>query len=126
MQLPGLARDQRRPLQRIRRDDETWHASAKARQFVELSRTADSITRWSSRAPFARGHDLFDEVWEGVLQMNPAPSGRHAQIEAQLLAILRAPARAARLTVTGQFKHVKRSRLIDLGAGELAGAIDRS
>ena len=49
------------------------------------------------------GQDLFDEVWEGVLHMNPAPSGGHAQVEAQLLAILRAPARAAGLTVTGQF-----------------------
>jgi Uma2 family endonuclease len=49
------------------------------------------------------GQDLFDEVWEGVLHVNPAPSGRHAQIEAQLLAILRAPAHAAGLTVTGQF-----------------------
>jgi Uma2 family endonuclease len=49
------------------------------------------------------GQDLFDEVWEGVLHMNPAPSGRHAQIEAHLLALLREPARAAGLTVTGQF-----------------------
>jgi Uma2 family endonuclease len=49
------------------------------------------------------GQDLFDEVWEGVLHMNPAPSGRHARIEAQLLASLRAPAAAAGLTVVGQF-----------------------
>ena len=48
------------------------------------------------------GQDLFDEVWEGVLHMNPAPSGRHARIEAQLLAILQAPAAAAGLTVVGQ------------------------
>jgi hypothetical protein len=41
------------------------------------------------------GQDLFDEVWEGVLHMNPAPSRRHARIEAQLLAILQAPAAAA-------------------------------
>ena len=49
------------------------------------------------------GQDLFDEVWEGVLHMNPAPSGRHARIEAQLLAILQPPAAAAGLTVVGQF-----------------------
>jgi Uma2 family endonuclease len=49
------------------------------------------------------GQDLFDEVWEGVLHMNPAPSGRHARIEAQLLAILQGPAAAAGLTVVGQF-----------------------
>lgn len=49
------------------------------------------------------GQDLFDEVWEGVLHMNPAPSGRHARVEAQLLAILQGPAAAAGLTVVGQF-----------------------
>jgi Uma2 family endonuclease len=49
------------------------------------------------------GQDLFDEVWEGVLHMNTAPSGRHARIEAQLLAELRPLAAAAELTVLGQF-----------------------
>jgi Uma2 family endonuclease len=46
--------------------------------------------------------DRFDEVWEGVLHMNPAPSGGHARVEAQLLAELGAPARAMGLTLTGQ------------------------
>jgi hypothetical protein len=49
------------------------------------------------------GQDLFDEVWEGVRHMNPAPSGRHARIDAQLLAMLQPPAAAAGLTVVGQF-----------------------
>ena len=49
------------------------------------------------------GQDLFDEVWEGVRHMNPAPSGRHARIEAQLLAVLQPLATAAELTVLGQF-----------------------
>jgi hypothetical protein len=49
------------------------------------------------------GQDRFDEVWEGVLHMNPAPSGRHARIEAQLLAIPQGPAAATGLTVVGQF-----------------------
>jgi Uma2 family endonuclease len=49
------------------------------------------------------GQDLFDEVWQGVLHMNPAPSGRHARIEAQLLAVLQEPAMAAQLTIVGQF-----------------------
>jgi Uma2 family endonuclease len=49
------------------------------------------------------GLDLFDEVWDGVLHMNPAPSGGHAHIEAQLLAILRLPATVAQFTVVGQF-----------------------
>ena len=49
------------------------------------------------------GQDRFDEVWDGVLHMNPAPSGTHARIEAQLLAMLHGPAAAAGLTVVGQF-----------------------
>ncbi len=35
--------------------------------------------------------------------MNPARSGRHARIEAQLLSMLHAPAAAGGLTVVGQF-----------------------
>ncbi len=27
------------------------------------------------------GQDLFDEVWEGVLHVNPTPSGRHGAVE---------------------------------------------
>jgi Uma2 family endonuclease len=46
---------------------------------------------------------VFDEVWEGVLHMNPASSGRHARIEAQLLAVLQPLATAAELTVLGRF-----------------------
>jgi hypothetical protein len=34
------------------------------------------------------GQDLFDEVWEGVLHMNPAPSGRHGDLESQLHVLL--------------------------------------
>ncbi len=49
------------------------------------------------------GQDLFDEVWEGVLHMNPAPSGRHGMIESQVSLVLAALARAAGLTSTGQF-----------------------
>jgi len=56
------------------------------------------------------GQDRFDEVWEGVLHMNPAPSGRHARIEAQLLALLQTPAAAANLTVVGQFNLGKNER----------------
>jgi Uma2 family endonuclease len=49
------------------------------------------------------GQDLFDEVWEGVRHMNPAPSGRHARIEAHMLVMLQPLAAAAELTVVGQF-----------------------
>jgi Uma2 family endonuclease len=49
------------------------------------------------------GQDLFDEVWEGVLHMNPAPRGRHGAIETQLAVLLTPLARAAGLVLTGQF-----------------------
>ena len=49
------------------------------------------------------GQDLYDEVWDGVLHMNPAPAGRHGQIDRQLALILTPPARAAGLTSTGTF-----------------------
>jgi hypothetical protein len=34
------------------------------------------------------GADHYDEVWEGVLHMSPAPHMRHARLAAQLLVIL--------------------------------------
>jgi Uma2 family endonuclease len=49
------------------------------------------------------GQDLFDEVWEGVLHMNPAPSGKHGDVESQLHALLRPLAQAAGLRMRGQF-----------------------
>ncbi|MGP0048838.1 MAG: Uma2 family endonuclease [Solirubrobacteraceae bacterium] len=49
------------------------------------------------------GQDHFDEVWEGVLHMNPAPSGRHGDLESQLHVILRPLARLAGLRMRGQF-----------------------
>lgn len=49
------------------------------------------------------GQDLFDEVWEGVLHMNPAPRGGHGAIETQLSVLLAPLARAAGLVLTGQF-----------------------
>ena len=49
------------------------------------------------------GQDPFDEVWNGVLHMNPVPAGRHARVEAQLMLVLQAPAAAAGLTIVGQF-----------------------
>jgi Uma2 family endonuclease len=47
--------------------------------------------------------DRCDEVWDGVLHMNPAPHGRHARIESRLSEILGPPARAAGLVPMGQF-----------------------
>ncbi len=49
------------------------------------------------------GQDLFDEVWEGVLHMNPAPSGRHGDLESQLHVLLSPFAKRAGLRMRGQF-----------------------
>ena len=43
------------------------------------------------------GQDLFDEVWDGVLHMNPAPHGKDANIQQQLAELLGPRARKARL-----------------------------
>jgi Uma2 family endonuclease len=43
------------------------------------------------------GLDRADEMWEGVLHVNPAPYGRHARILSQLTVIFDGPARAAGL-----------------------------
>jgi Uma2 family endonuclease len=43
------------------------------------------------------GQDRFDEVWAGVLHMNPAPHGRHANIQQQLAELLGPLARRAHL-----------------------------
>jgi Uma2 family endonuclease len=49
------------------------------------------------------GQDLFDEVWEGVLHMNPAPHSQHARLEWQLAGILAPLASSAGLRALGQF-----------------------
>jgi Uma2 family endonuclease len=46
------------------------------------------------------GLDRFDEVWEGVLHMVPAPLGEHADISQQLAEVLGQLARAAGLFPT--------------------------
>src|SRR3954471_17758754 len=48
----------------------------------------------------AAGLDRRDEMWEGVLHMVPAASGRHQRIEADLLHFLWPYADAARLVIT--------------------------
>ena len=49
------------------------------------------------------GQDLFDEVWEGVLHMNPAPHSQHGRLEWQLAGILGPLAASAGLRALGQF-----------------------
>jgi Uma2 family endonuclease len=49
------------------------------------------------------GQDLFDEVWEGMLHMNPAPHSQHGRLEWQLAGILTPLATAVGLRALGQF-----------------------
>jgi Uma2 family endonuclease len=49
------------------------------------------------------GQDMFDEVWDGVLHMNPGPAGAHGRIESQLVVILSPLAEQAGLTSIVQF-----------------------
>ncbi len=49
------------------------------------------------------GLDLFDELWEGVLHMTPAPGAAHGMVAEELAATLREPARLAGLRGTGPF-----------------------
>jgi Uma2 family endonuclease len=48
------------------------------------------------------GADTHDEIWEGVLHMNPAAHWRHANLQAQLLVLLAPLARAAGLRAVGE------------------------
>jgi Uma2 family endonuclease len=47
------------------------------------------------------GLDLFDEVWEGVYHMAPAPHGRHGSVEAKLMMLLGQRAQEQGLRVSG-------------------------
>jgi Uma2 family endonuclease len=49
------------------------------------------------------GQDMFDEVWDGVLHMNPGPAGAHGNIEQQVTVILAPLAKQAGLTSIIQF-----------------------
>src|ERR1700757_5097774 len=49
------------------------------------------------------GQDVFDEVWEGVLQVSPVPRGAHGAIETDVAVFLAPLARAAGLVLTTQF-----------------------
>lgn len=51
----------------------------------------------------ALGQDSFDEVWEGEYHVVPAPHSWHGQVDSELAALLRPPAKAAGLFITSQF-----------------------
>jgi len=49
----------------------------------------------------ALGQDRFDEVWEGEYHVAPAPTGRHAELQFQLAALLRPYAQAVGMSLVG-------------------------
>jgi len=51
----------------------------------------------------ARGLDLFDELWEDVLHMAPAPNAGHGIVADELAGVLRLAARRAGLRGSGPF-----------------------
>jgi Uma2 family endonuclease len=51
----------------------------------------------------ALGQDSFDEVWEGDYHVVPAPHSWHGQVDSELAALLRPPAKSAGLFITSQF-----------------------
>jgi len=75
------------------------------------------------------GADTHDEVWEGVLHMNPAPHLRHAQLQAQLLELLGPLARQRDLIAVADFNlggpenyRVPDGALLRPGPGEVFNA----
>lgn len=51
----------------------------------------------------ALGQDTFDEVWEGDYHVVPAPHSWHGQVDSELAALLRSPAKSAGLFITTPF-----------------------
>jgi hypothetical protein len=51
----------------------------------------------------ALGHDLFDEVWEGVYHVAPAPNAWHGCAVQAVADVLSAATRAADLSATSPF-----------------------
>jgi Putative restriction endonuclease len=69
-------------------------------------RSSATLSQWSSRRCSSAGvasQDLLDEVWEGVLHMNPPPQSQYGRLEWQLAGILAPLATTARLQALGQF-----------------------
>ncbi|HTR72604.1 MAG TPA: Uma2 family endonuclease, partial [Solirubrobacteraceae bacterium] len=77
------------------------HATLALMRTLILDPTTASLDELLERRKRS-GLDRLDEVWEGVLHMVPAPSGRHGDIESQLHAILRPLAERAGLKMIGQ------------------------
>jgi Uma2 family endonuclease len=64
------------------------------------------------------GGDRRDEVWDGVLHMNPVPAGPHSVLASRINALLEPVARAVGLTASLEFnlgEHGQQYRVPDLG-----------
>jgi Uma2 family endonuclease len=61
----------------------------------EFEALLDRRRRW--------GADTHDEVWKGVLHVNPAPHGRHAELQAKMIQLIGPAADAATLRTVGEF-----------------------
>lgn len=66
------------------------------------------------------GGDIYDEVWEGVLHMNPVPAPRHGDLQMQIGRLLTPGAEAAGLRTLGPFNVGERDdfRIPDGGLAE--------
>jgi len=62
---------------------------------AEFQQLLDQRRQW--------GADVHDEVWEGVLHMAPAPHGRHANVQLQVLRQLAAAADQTQLIALAEF-----------------------
>lgn len=69
-------------------------------QTVVLGEPPAPLAAWLARRR-RLGQDLFDEVWEGVYHVAPAPHRSHGDIDDQLAALLRPLARAGGLWPSG-------------------------
>jgi Uma2 family endonuclease len=72
------------------------------------------------------GQDLYDETWEGVLHMNPAPSGRHGKIQMQLALLLGPLAQSVGLLIIGPFNLGQQDDYRVPDAGLLQDSTDRA
>ncbi len=69
---------------------------------VVVGERPPELAEWIERRR-GLGQDLFDEVWDGECHVVPGPSGKHARVYDELMALLRPLARRAGLVSTGPF-----------------------
>lgn len=83
-----------------RRDDPDPATYSDGMQTVVLGEPPAPLADWLARRR-ELGQDLFDEVWEGVHHVAPAPHRRHGDVDDQIAALLRPLARQVGLWPSG-------------------------